>query len=298
MAFSALSFTNLFQAGLRGVLSLAFLYGAVALTANEPFLDKPSNEWTEAEALQVLNDSPWAQTITTSTQDFQCDHKHPAFPESLGTYPRESADARGSITPAPQAGAVKPDGAEYLVRLVSVKPMQAAVERLISLDHAKWAHYYSGYALDPSAKPTNLAEGWYNPADEITISIILKHPGPSGASFRDYLLRENVPGGGLKHISFCAGVNTANGVMTSALGGPAVHQDGTPCDYIALSFPSTVKGKPLISHSNEKLEFRFIVNQRVFEATFYVNPTDLLEGTETILHIPRTVDEPARFSSP
>jgi len=30
----------------------------------------------------------------------------------------------------------------------------------------------------------------------------------------------------------------------------------------------------------------------VFEATFYVNPTDLFDGTETILRIPRIVDEP------
>jgi hypothetical protein len=30
-----------------------------------------------------------------------------------------------------------------------------------------------------------------------------------------------------------------------------------------ISFPSIVDGKPLISHRDEKLEFRFILNQRV-----------------------------------
>ena len=31
---------------------------------------------------------------------------------------------------------------------------------------------------------------------------------------------------------------------------------------MALSFPNTFKGRPLIFHPNEKLEFRFIANQR------------------------------------
>jgi hypothetical protein len=40
------------------------------------------------------------------------------------------------------------------------------------------------------------------------------------------------------------------------------------------------------------LEFRFVANQRVFEATFNVNPTDLFEGTERRILIPPTVDQP------
>ena len=47
-----------------------------------------------------------------------------------------------------------------------------------------------------------------------------------------------------------------------------------------MSFPSIVDGKLLISHRDEKLEFRFILNQRVFETTFIVNSTDLFDGTE------------------
>ena len=54
----------------------------------------------------------------------------------------------------------------------------------------------------------------------------------------------------------------------------------------------------LISHPNEKLEFRFIANQRVFEATFYVNPANLFDGTETVMHIPPTLDEPTPASVP
>ncbi|HKN76903.1 MAG TPA: hypothetical protein VJW94_17130 [Candidatus Acidoferrum sp.] len=294
MRVSSLSSPKSIQVGLRITCCIALVAASVALTtANEPFLDKPSSEWTETEALQVLNDSPWAQTITTSTQDFQCEYEHPAYPETLETYTHESAERMDSIDLTPPAVAVKPDGAEYLVRLVSVKPMQAAVERLISLDPTKWGHYDGGLALEPGSKPTNLAERWYNPADEITIVVVLKRPGPGGASFHDCAFpRKNVSGSGLPHLWPCAAVKTANGVRTAVIGGPAVHQDGAPFDDIPLSFPSTIKGKPLISHQNEKVEFRFIASQRVFEATFYVNPTDLFDGTETVLRIPSTVDKP------
>ena len=75
------------------------------------------------------------------------------------------------------------------------------------------------WAMDwePGGKPTNLKERLYNPADEITISIILKHPRPGGASFHDYAFsRKNVPGSGLKHL--CATVKTTNGVRTAGLG--------------------------------------------------------------------------------
>jgi hypothetical protein len=294
MRVSSPSFLKSIQVGLRMTCCISLVAASATLTtADEPFLKKPSNEWTETEALQVLNDSPWAQTITTSTQDFPCEYEHPAYPETLETYSHESAERRDSVELTPPAADVKPDGAEYLVRLVSVKPMQAAVERLISLDYTKWAHYDGGFALEPGSKTTNLAERWYNPADEITVSIILKHPGPGGASFHDYAFpRKNVPGSGLGHLWPCAAVKTAIGVRTAVLGGPGVYQDGTPFDVITLSFPSTVKGKPLISHPNEKLDFRFVANQHIFEATFYVNPTDLLDGTETVLRIPSTVDKP------
>ena len=118
-------FPELFEVGLRVICCVAFVAGTIPVTANEPFLSKPSKEWTEKEALQVLNDSPWAQTITTSTQDSQCDYEHPAYP---GTYLEGFPERADSIDLTPPAAAVKPDGAEYLVRLVSVKPMQGAME--------------------------------------------------------------------------------------------------------------------------------------------------------------------------
>lgn len=59
-----------------------------------------------------------------------------------------------------------------------------------------------------------------------------------------------------------------------------------------MSFPGTADGKSLISHRDEKLEFRLVLDQRVFETTFIVNSTDRFDGTETVIHTPARVDEP------
>jgi hypothetical protein len=155
----------------RGLCIFALAASSVPVTANEPFLNKPSNEWTEAEALRVLNDSP-AHTITKTTQDIQCDYEHPVYP---GLFPEEMAQRVDSMSSKSPADAVKPDGAEYLVRLVSVKPMQAAVGRLVSLDE-KWEPYRHGIGLEPGSKPTDMAAHWYNLGDEIIVVVTLKRP--------------------------------------------------------------------------------------------------------------------------
>ncbi|MGB2898160.1 MAG: hypothetical protein WBB89_02770 [Candidatus Acidiferrum sp.] len=195
-----------------------------------------------------------------------------------------------SISPSFPAEQVKPDEAEYLVRLVSVRPMQAAAERLINLDE-KWAKYRSGVVLEPGSKPTIMDERWYNPADEITIVVALKRPGPGGTSFLDYAFEDRKTSVALKvnHMFACAGLRTANGQIHAVTARMGQGNDNR-VSAIVMSFPSIVEGKPLISHPEEKLEFRFILNQRVFETTFVVNPTDLFNGTETVMRTPSRVD--------
>lgn len=84
---------------------------------------------------------------------------------------------------------------------VSVKPTQAAVERLISLDE-KWDPYRQGIGLEPGSKPTNIEESWYNPADEIIVVVTLKHPGSAGASFLDFGILSALS------VCLCGGANS------------------------------------------------------------------------------------------
>jgi hypothetical protein len=69
-----------------------------------------------------------------------------------------------------------------VVRLGSVKPVQAGTERLVSLDE-RWAPYRHGIGLEPGSKATNMAEAWYNPADEIAVVLTLEHPRPEEPVF-------------------------------------------------------------------------------------------------------------------
>jgi hypothetical protein len=175
-AHSLFSFPSCVKSLFTAFCIFTFVVLSVPLAAND-FLNKPSNEWTEAEALQVLNDSSWAHTTTTTTQDTPCNYEHPAFPGLFREEMAQIADLRSTQFPT---ASVKPDGAEYLVRLVSVKATQVAVERLISLDE-KWDPYRRGIGLEPGGKPTNMEESWYNPADEIIVVDTLKRPGSAGA---------------------------------------------------------------------------------------------------------------------
>ena len=169
--------------------------------------------------------------------------------------------------------------------------MQATAERLASLDE-KWASYGRGIGLERGSKPTNMAESWYNPSDEIAVVVTLKRPGPGG-SFLNYAFEERSDGVAfLAHHYFeCAAIRTTNGqihAVTNRLG----HGNDDRVSAIVMFFPSTVDGKPLVTHRDERVEFRMVLNQRVFETTFTVNPADLFDGTETILRAPTRVDEP------
>ena len=72
-------------------------------------------------------------------------------------------------------------------------------------------------------------------------------------------------------------VPTANGQIYAVTNRIRQGKDDKASAMI-MSFPSIVDGKPLISHRDEKLELRFILNHRVFEASFIVNPMDLFDG--------------------
>jgi hypothetical protein len=270
---------------LQILFGLLVLGLAVPMLGQQDFLSKPPALWTEQDALKVLNDSPWAHSVTTSTQDEACGYRSPAIP---GEFTEEQSESGELRYPTAASMQVKSDGAEYLIRWSSAKPVQAAVQRLIAAPDEKWPEYRNRYMRnDPSYGRTDLSEGCYNLNDMITISVILKKSGPGGTSFGDYAFgsRRTYPVKGLDPF-ICAGLRTANGVVYAHVVSDLGHLPGHPA--ITMSFPSLVEGKPLINKLDEKVEFRFVILQRVFETTFTINAKDLPDGSQTGLYFPTT----------
>ena len=233
----------------------------------------------ELQALRVANDSDWAHTVNPTIQDAPCSFKDPAFP---GLYP---ADQNGVEAPVTTTGVVKPDNSEYLIRFQSAKPVQAAIQRLLAMGE-KWSAYGPARPVSEAEGPTDLPNMRYNIADMITIAVILKHAGPDGTSLFNYGFEND--GRAFPSRSFrvwpCAGLRTINGQVFAHLVPSAFGRNGYRA--LQLSFPRLIDGKPLISNPREKVEFRLVVNQRVFETTFYINASDVLDGSEKSLFLP------------
>jgi hypothetical protein len=125
----------------------------------------------------------------------------------------------------------------------------------------------------------------------ITISVNLVKPGPDGGSFLDYAFAEGgrrFPAKGF-FVFICAGLKSSNGVVFAHLNGPTGDPPLHPA--ITLSFPSAIEGKPLITHQDEKVEFRFVIMQRVLETTFTINARDLPDGSQPGLYLPTAVTD-------
>jgi len=235
-------------------------------------------ETTELAALKILNDSDWAHTVKPSLQDTPCTDQNPAFHD---LYPKEKAITDG-LSPTLPPDQVKADDSEYLIRFQSAKPVQTAVGELLALGE-KWAAYKKeSLPVSEADEPTDLTNSRYNIADMITVAVILKRPSPDGITLFDYGYEEN--GRIFPSHSFrvwpCAGLRTTTGQVFAHVA-PQVFGR-----VLQLSFPRLIQGKPLISSQLEKVEVRLVANRRVFETTFYINASDVLDGSEKILYLP------------
>ncbi len=266
------------------IASCILLFCCASVTGQENHSGSPASDAVEQEALKVVNESDWAHTVTPTTQDAPCTHQNPAFP---GLYPVDEAVVADGRDPVVHAEVVKPDTSEYLIRFQSAKPLQTAIQQLIAMGE-KWSDYGAEkHQVSEADGPTDLANLRYNIADMITIAIILKHPAPDGMNLFEYAFED----GGRRFPSYsfrvwpCSGLRTSNGQVFAHVVPAAFGQPGQP-HALQLSFPRLLDGKPLISNLREKVEFRMVANQRVFETTFYINASDVLDGSEKSLYLP------------
>jgi hypothetical protein len=260
------------------------LFWCIPVTGQERSPKSPATEAVERDALKLLNDSDWAHTVKPSLQDTPCTYQNPAFP---GLYPEDKAAAVDATAPTTPPDPVRPDDSEYLIRFQSAKPVQTAIQELLAMGE-KWAAYGTRkHQVSKDDGPTDLANSRYNGADMITIAVLLKQVGSDGTSMFNYGYEDN--GHIFPSHSFrvwpCAGLRTRNGEVRARIAPEVFGHDGKS-KVLQLSFPRLIDGKPLISDLHEKVEFRLIVNQRVFETTFYINASDVLDGSEKSLYLP------------
>jgi hypothetical protein len=204
-----------------------------------------------------------------------------AFP---GLFPEDKGALIDATAPDPHS-VVKDDTSEYLIRFQSVKPVQTAIQQLLAIGE-KWSAYGPEHPVSASDGPTDVANAIYNIADMITVAVILKHPGPEGTNLFDYGYEQNGRAFPSRHFRVfpCAGLRTSNGQVFAHLNASSFGHSGYKA--MQLSFPQLIDGKPLISNPHEKVEFRLVANQRVFETTFYVDVSDVLDGSESSLYLP------------
>lgn len=265
------------------LLCCILLFWCKPVTGQEYRPNSPETEAVEREALKLLNDSDWAHTVKPSLQDTPCSYQNPAFP---GLYPQDNAAAADGTAPVTPPDPVIPDRSGYLIRFQSAKPVQAAIQDLLTMGD-KWAAYGRGKHHFTGEGPTDLPNARYNIADMITVAVILKHAASDGPTVFTYGYEDN--GRQYPSRSFrvwpCAGLRTNNGQVFAHVEPEVFGHDGKS-KVLQLSFPRLIDGKPLISQLHEKVEFRLVVNQRVFETTFCVNASDVLDGSEKTLYLP------------
>jgi hypothetical protein len=267
------------------IVCCTLLFWCASVTGQEHSPNSPATEAIERDALKILNDSDLAHTVKPSLQDTPCSYQNPVFPRM---YPNPDAAALDATAPTTPPDPVRPDDSEYLIRFQSAKPVQTAIQELLAMGD-KWAAYgREYYPISGNEGPTDWANGRYNAADMITIAVVLKNPGPDGTSMFNYGYEDN--GHTFTSHSFriwpCAGLRTSNGEVFARLVTGAAGRDGKS-KGLQLSFPRLIgNGKPLISNLHEKVEYRMVVNQRVFETTFYLNASDVLDGSEKTLYLP------------
>lgn len=277
-----------FRSNSIGVACCLFLLYCASATGQEYRPNSPATETVEQEALKVLNDSDWAHTVKPSLQDTPCTYQNAVFPD---LYPKEQAFTLDATSPHRPPDPVKADDSEYLIRFQSAKPVQTAVQELLAIGE-KWSAYgVLSWPVSEHSGPTDVANGRYNVADLITVAVILKRSAPDGTSLFNYGYVDNGRGFPGFRVFSCAGLRTANGQVMALVVPEAFGHDGNS-KVLQLSFQRLIHGKPLISSLHEKVEFRMVANQRVFETTFYINASDVLDGSEKTVYLPSVFTDP------
>ncbi|HEV8589300.1 MAG TPA: hypothetical protein VGQ72_10530 [Pyrinomonadaceae bacterium] len=205
----------------RRLLTFAFISLALTITTSAQWQKKPYKDWSEKEALAVLNNSPWGQTQTYTDTSHMFDE--------------------GRAVDSNQRRAVEVPEVRFHIRFFSSKPIRQATSRLVELMQKGQVSQQLATQLDALAS-----------ADfpDYIIVTVTTEAGQSGS----------LMGLASSLLDRQSTANLKNDTYLSVKGGKRVYlaeyqaprKDGLGARFI---FPRMVDGKPFITTDTDEVLF-------------------------------------------
>ncbi len=216
---------------------------------------KPWTEWSEKEALKILNDSAWGQT-QTDTNMSEMFYK-PTANTSAGRGAASSSSSGDSNDRNAQGALNQATNLNYRIRLFSARPVRQAFARRLMLQNPQLTEQLKAFAEQRSAEYIVVAVD-YDSSDR-------RFLGPAMQAF------SSANEGVLKNNTY---LETKNGKRVFLQQYKAPINDGLGAKFV---FPRQVSGEPFITAESGylrfytevtkdiKLNMRFKVSDLMFE---------------------------------
>jgi hypothetical protein len=234
---------------------------ATAVWAGDFWREKPASAWTAEEALELLQDSPWAKeelVLLAQPRSRPTGFSEEEFPENLRRGSRENLSRRQSAIPetpkppdiVPQSATDGSASARYLLRWETARPVQAAFARLRELDQGASAEFHA-----PAPRL---------PEDRYVVTVKMTRPS---RQIPDLFAR--MSRGELRkraRLKTRSGETEAVEVERSGQGAAAA---------VHFLFPREANGQPLLPAGKEKVEFEFRGRYLDLKTKFEIHPDDI-----------------------
>ena len=222
------------------VLCLMWLF---PLFATAQWSGKPYTEWSEKEALKLLHDSPWAQTVIFSD-----------LPDRTAA-PNRDADSNRTI----DVGGSRINRAaqiNFRICLLSAKPVRQAISRLIEIKQG------GNINQELAAQLKSFAEE--DTSQQVIVTVLFDAPRPSTRFFNLRDLLDKFTTAELKNKAYL-----------SVEGGSRLPlQEYLPPGETELGarfvFPRFVEGKPLVTLENREIRFHAELGGYLLDESFKV----------------------------
>ena len=209
------------------LISMAALLVSVPLSASAQWEKKPYTEWSEKEALKLLNDSPWGRTQVFTTSQ-------PLFRGP--TTGRQGTSGQGTSANTANATHVN-----FRIRFLSAKPIRQAVTRMLEINQKQ------PMGDELAAHLKSFTSGEFLDLIVITVACDSQEPGANVQEALGLLRTRSTVA--LKNNTF---LETKGGKRIFLQEYQPPRPDGLGARFI---FSRLVDGKPFITPQSEEIHF-------------------------------------------